>query len=249
MNALILAAGLGTRLKPLTDTMPKALIPVNDKPLLMHLMERLKMSGFDNVVINVHHFAKQIIDYIKQEKFFGINVTISDESDLLLDTGGAIKKAAGLFGDNKPFLVHNVDIFHNINLKELYRQYAYASDATLLVSDRITSRYLLFDEDNRLVGWTNLNTGEVKSPFESVRMNPAAFNRFAFSGIHIFSQNLVHLMDKWEKRFSIIDFYLQACQEYNIKGINYPDLKLLDVGKLDSLEKAEIFLTNQTSIL
>ena len=249
MNALILAAGLGTRLKPLTDTMPKALVSVNEKPLLLHLVERLKMSGFDNIVVNVHHFAQQIIDYIKQEKSFGINISISDESDMLLDTGGAIKKAVGLFSDNNPFLVHNVDIFHNINLKNLYGQYAFAADATLVVSDRITSRYLLFDEDDRLVGWTNLNTGEVKSPFESVKKNPAAYNRFAFSGIHIFSNSLVHEMEQWEQRFSIIDFYLQACQKFNIVGVNYPKLKLLDVGKLDSLEKAELFLKSQTSKL
>lgn len=249
MNALILAAGLGTRLKPLTDTMPKALVPVNGKPLLMLLVERLKMSGFDNLVINVHHFAQQIIDYINKENSFGINVAISDESDMLLDTGGAIKKAAKLFENSNPFLVHNVDVFHNLNLKDIYLKNAFAADATLVVSDRVTSRYLLFNDDYNLVGWTNLNTGEVKSPFENVRKNPAAYNRFAFSGIHIFSHSLLKRMDKWPDRFSIIDFYLDACKDYTIRAINRLDLQLLDVGKLDSLEQAKEFLNCQTAIL
>ena len=165
MNALILAAGLGTRLKPLTDTMPKALVPVNGKPLLLLLIERLKSAGFDNLVINVHHFSNQIIDYLNEQHYLGMNISISDETDKLLDTGGAIKKAATLFHDDNPFIVHNVDIFHNIDLKKLYDRYAHAADAVLVVSDRDTTRYLLFeDKSNRLVGWINIKTGEVKSP-------------------------------------------------------------------------------------
>lgn len=244
MNALILAAGLGTRLKPLTDTMPKALVPVNGKPLLLLLIERLKSAGFDNLVINVHHFSNQIIDYLNEQHSFGMNISVSDETDKLLDTGGAIKKAAMLFPDNNPFLVHNVDIFHNIDLKKLYNRYAHSADAVLVVSDRNTSRYLLFEnKSNRLVGWINIKTGEVKSPYEDVRNNPSIYNRLAFSGIHIFSSSLLNKMEEWGDRFSIIDFYLNACENYNIIGLIKPNLRLLDVGKLDSLSEAEQFLS------
>lgn len=240
-NALILAAGLGTRLKPLTDTMPKALVPVNGKPLLFHLIERLKNDGFTEMVVNVHHFASQIIDYVNNNNSFDINLKISDESDMLLDTGGAIKKAATLFGNDAPILIHNVDIFHNLNLNDVYRQYAFCADAVLIVSDRVTSRYLLFNEDNRLVGWMNLKTGEVKSPYAEVIANPAAYNRFAFSGIHIFSHSLLKPMSHWPQKFSVIDFYLDVCKDFNIQGIFMENLKLLDVGKLDSIEEAEHF--------
>ncbi len=242
MNAFILAAGLGTRLKPLTDTMPKAMVPVAGKPLILHLINRLKEAGTVNVVVNVHHFAQQIIGYINNNNQFGINIRISDETEKLLETGGAIKKAVSLFPNNEPFLVHNVDIFHNLNLKKLYDDYAHAADAVLFVSDRSTSRYLLFDSDNRLVGWTNIKTGEVKSPFMEVKANPSVYVRLAFSGIHIFSPALAALMNSWPDRFPIIDFYLEACATKKILGVNIPDLRLLDVGKLDTITEAEEFL-------
>lgn len=243
MNALILAAGLGTRLKPLTDTMPKAMLPVAGKPLIAHQIERLKKSGFNHLVVNVHHFASQIVDFI-QDNDFDIDITISDESDMLLDTGGAIKKAALLFKDKQPFLVHNVDIFHNIDLYKVFTQYASLADATLIVSRRVTTRYLLFDQDSHLVGWMNLNTGEVKSPFEEVRNNPAAYNRYAFSGMHIFSHALLKTMDDWPDKFSIIDFYLSACATHQISGLVIEDLRLLDVGKLDTITEAESFINH-----
>lgn len=244
MNAFILAAGLGTRLKPLTDTMPKAMVPVAGKPLIFHLINRLKEAGVENIVVNIHHFAQQIVDYVNKNNSFGLNILFSDETDQLLETGGAIKKAVSLFPDNEPFLVHNVDVFHNLDLRSLYNKYAHAADAILFVSDRITSRYLLFNQENRLVGWTNLKTGEVKSPFEEVRANPAGYSRLAFSGIHIFSPGLAALMDSWPDRFSVIDFYLDACAAKRILGVNIPDLRLLDVGKLDTITEAEEFLVN-----
>ena len=244
MNALILAAGLGTRLKPLTDTMPKALVQVNGKPLLQLVIEKLKCYGFDNIVVNVHHFAQQIIDFIDAKYNFGINVKISDESEKLLDTGGAIKKAMTLFDDESPVLVHNVDIMHDINLRDMYETYAYKSDATLLVSQRKTSRYLLVDSHGCLKGWTNINTGEVKSPIDCVIQHPDDYERVAFSGIHFFSRNLLNQMNTWCDRFSIIDFYLDVCNKYDISVVNLPNMKLLDVGKLDTITEAERFVTS-----
>ena len=169
MKALVLAAGLGTRLKPLTDTTPKALIPVLGTPLIEILIKRLIANGCDEVVVNVHHFSQQIIDFLQQKEHFGISIHISDESEKLLDTGGAIKKAGRLFSDDTPFLVHNVDILHNLDLRAFYHQYAHQAEAVLIVSQRDTQRYLLFNDKDELVGWTNIKTGEVKSPFEEVK--------------------------------------------------------------------------------
>ena len=140
---MVFAAGLGTRLKPLTDTMPKALVPVGGRTLLEHVVTRLAGQGFDEMIINVHHHAEQIIDYLKEKKNFGIRIEISDEREMLLDTGGGIRKAAHFFNDGEPFLVHNVDILSDANLKELYEIHkAQGNDATLLVKERETSRYL-----------------------------------------------------------------------------------------------------------
>ena len=172
MNALIFAAGLGTRLKPLTDTMPKAMVPVNGKPLVQILIEKLKSIGVTEIVINVHHFAQQIIDFVEANDSFGIDIKFSDETDMLLETGGGLKKAARLFSNDKPILVHNVDILSNADLLSLYNN---ATSTTLLVSQRNTQRYLLFDKDDRLVGWTNIATGEVKSPFPSLSLAPHGF--------------------------------------------------------------------------
>src|SRR5690606_32019928 len=154
MKAMIFAAGMGTRLKPLTDTIPKALVPVGGKPLLQHIIEKLKRFGFNEIIINIHHFGQQIIDFVQENNSFDIRIEFSDEREQLLDTGGGIKKAAWFFDDNKPFLVHNVDILSNIDLQELYHFHLKNNTiATLLCSIRQTSRYLLFDTDNHLRGW------------------------------------------------------------------------------------------------
>ena len=145
MKALIFAAGLGTRLKPLTDNKPKALVEVYGEPLLAHVLRKLARSGYTEVVINVHHFGEQIIDYIGQHPIEGMDIRISDERTALLDTGGGIRQAGELFTqDGKPFLIHNVDIFSNLDLKDFYTTYPTCEGATLLVSERKTSRYLLF---------------------------------------------------------------------------------------------------------
>lgn len=239
MQAMIFAAGLGTRLKPLTDSMPKALVPVCGKPLLAHTIERLKGAGADEIVVNVHHFSDQIVDYLATHDF-DISIKISDESEQLLDTGGGLRKALPLFSQqDQPVLIHNVDILSNIPLTQFYSSHQ-QNDATLLVSERQTSRYLLFDDKDRLVGWTNINTGEVKSPYKD--LNVEKCKRYAFSGIHCFVPRLGKLMVDFPDKFSIIDFYLSVCDKVTIKCHFQKDLRLLDVGKLDSLEQAERFL-------
>ena len=228
-QAMIFAAGLGTRLKPLTDTMPKALVRVGGQPLLWHVIQKLKRSGYERIVVNVHHFAGQIVDYLKANDNFGLDIRISDESSMLLETGGGIKKALPLFDPTEPILIHNVDILSNLDLTAL------PTDAPLLVvSQRQTKRYLLFDDTMRLQGWTNIETGEVKGT--------RAERELAFSGIHMFHPSLAPLLADWPERFPIMDFYLKACGDHLIRGYEARDLRLLDVGKLDTLDKAEDFI-------
>lgn len=199
---MIFAAGLGTRLRPLTDTMPKALVPVGGKPLLLRVVEKLKDAGFDDFVINVHHFADMIEDYARANGYFGVRVTFSDERDLLRDTGGGILHARNLLlGDKAPdksdsadgfFLVHNVDIISNLDIRWFCSQARPDALAVLLVSERQSSRYLLFDDSMRLVGWTNVKTGEVKSPYRDLDVSKC--HRYAFSGIHLVSDRIFGAM-------------------------------------------------------
>lgn len=259
---MIFAAGLGTRLKPLTDTMPKALVRVGGEPLIKRVIMNLAAAGVNRIVVNVHHFAGQIIDYLKDNDNFGLDIRISDETAGLLETGGGIKKAAPLFDPAAPILIHNVDILSNVNLSEFYQiasrseeseggsekgrvkseesNCCGAVDAVLLVSWRKTKRYLLFNDDMKLVGWTNIETGEVRSPYPE--LNPKKCRMYAFAGIHALSPRLLKMMDEFPDRFGIIDFYLKACASHNIKGYVKDDLKLMDIGKLDTLAQAEEFL-------
>lgn len=268
---MIFAAGLGTRLKPLTDTMPKALVSVDGKPLIKHVISRLKCAGASRVVVNVHHFADSIIEYLNANGNFGIDIRVSDERGQLLETGGGIKKASAFFDADKPVLIHNVDILSNINLRKIYQEADDSqADAMLLVSGRSTKRYLLFDDAMRLAAWTNVETGEVKSPDAALAdeikrgydaangqsvdgltaetlATPAfgvypSLRKYAFSGVHVFSPRLFPLMDSWPERFPIMDFYLKNCASANIKGYALDDLRLMDVGKLDTLHEAERFI-------
>ena len=260
---MILAAGLGTRLKPLTDTMPKALVPVSGQPLLDIVVSRLLTADYDHFVINVHHFAQQIRDYVATRDYAHM-VRFSDETDQLLETGGGLKKAAPLFRDDEPILIHNVDILDNVDYSWFSRQHLPDEDAVLLVSRRKTKRYLLFDNAMRLMGWKNIETGEVKSPFPWLReaeitiddelnvvaaANSSLFtlhsslHAFAFSGIHSFSPRLFKLMDRFPERFPIIDFYLSVCHRSHIVGCVKDDLRLMDVGKIETLDQAEKFIS------
>lgn len=243
MKAMIFAAGLGTRLKPLTDHMPKALVPVAGKPMLEHVICKLKESGFTEIVINIHHFGEQILDFLKANNNFGLTIHISDERDELLDTGGGVKKAATFFQGNEPFLIHNVDILSDTNLKELYDYHVQSgNDATLLASKRQTVRYLLFDSKNRLSGWVNKNTLQTKP--KGFVYDENLYKEYAFSGIHVASPSLFKYMDhNWTGKFSIMDFYLQTCNTAQLGGCLKENLNLIDIGKPETLEKAQEFLT------
>lgn len=238
---MLFAAGKGTRLKPLTDHMPKALVEVGGRPLLDIVMCRLVAAGVSEVVINVHHFASQITDYIATHDW-GVPVKVSDESDALLDTGGGLRKALPLFtpGD-APILLHNVDILSDADLTAFYARSA-GYDATLMVSDRVTQRYLLFDDDGLLRGWTNIATGEVRSPYPHLDVD--RLHRHAFSGIHCVSPSLLKHMKDWPEKYPIMDFYLSMCDKLAIHADFRPSLHLLDVGKQDTLSAAEAFLSN-----
>lgn len=227
-QAMIFAAGLGTRLKPLTDTMPKALVTVGGMPLIWHVIMKLKAAGYERIVVNVHHFAQQIVDYLAANGNFGLDIRISDETGGLLETGGGIRKALPLFDQSSPILIHNVDILSNLNLAALP-----ADETVLVVSERKTKRYLQFDDTMRLVGWKNIETGEVKG---------REARSLAFSGIHVLGPSMFPLLEDWPQRFPIMDFYLAVCNQQLIRGYEACNLRLLDVGKLDTLEQAELFL-------
>lgn len=254
MNALILAAGLGTRLKPVTDYIPKALFPINGKPLLQHIIEKLSIGTTDgtapDIVVNTYHHADQIINFIQiTREAWNASITVSDERPNLLDTGGAIKHALPKFKNSKPILIHNVDIISNINIEKFYYDNQ-QHDATLLVSQRKTTRYLIFDSDMLLAGWINLNTGEIKTPYPELQEMPVTmfdtdnyttrdkkYQLYAFSGIHIITHPLTETMMKWQDRFSIIDFYLANCKKYKIHAYIQPDLKITDAGKIEDISR------------
>jgi NDP-sugar pyrophosphorylase family protein len=239
MKAMIFAAGLGTRLKPITDSIPKALLPIANKPLLEHVILKLKNAGFNQLVVNVHHFPDQIIDFLHANSNFGIDIQIADERLKLLDTGGGIKNIESIFPGNEPFLVHNVDILSNIDLNDLYAEHCKNNPlATLVVSKRDTFRYLLF-EQNQLRGWINEKTNETKP--EGFQLN-GEYQKLAFSGIQILSHNVFNRMNAYPDKFPIMDFYLNTCSSENIVGYIPTDLKLLDVGKLNVLDDAEAFV-------
>ena len=242
MKAFVLAAGLGTRLRPLTDRMPKALVPVGGVPLLEQLFIRLKDAGYDEIVVNVHHFADMIEDFLAEKENFGLKVEISDERDLLRETGGAIRHAAPLLESPEGhFLVHNVDIISDLDLRWFDARFATGDGqlADLLVTGRKTSRYLLFDDSMRLVGWTDIRTGEVRSPYPG--LDPESCRRLAFSGIHNISTAILPLMASWPEKFSIIDFYLSLCDKYLIRGIEADGVSIFDAGtKVDISTEAPV---------
>lgn len=243
MKTMIFAAGLGTRLKPITDTLPKALVPVKGKPLLYHVCRKLSMAGLDDFVVNVYHFADKIIGYLSTDPVPGAGFAVSDERPELLETGGGIKHAKELLLDGaeseEPFLVHNVDIISNLDVKWFLSQWRSDALAVLLVSERVTRRYLLFDDDMRLVGWTNIATGEVRSPYSD--LDPSKCRRYAFSGIHLISNSVFGVMDSegMPERFSIMDFYLRIADRYPVYACVQPGLELVDVGKVDTLAALE----------
>lgn len=244
---MIFAAGLGTRLKPYTDHCPKAMVEVAGKPMIAHQLMKLKRAGFTHVVINVHHYAEQIISYVDANQGFGLKVTFSDERGQLLDTGGGIRKALSLFDTTNPVLIHNVDIFSNADLAALYAKHIESgNDASLLVSKRDTSRYFIFDDKDSLVAWKNIQTSEVRTSnndlrtiLDQVNGDDATYRLRAFSGIHIIAPTLFPLLEKQDEVFSITNFYWQQSSQHAIRGIEAPqDFRWVDAGKPEALAKA-----------
>lgn len=297
MKALIFAAGLGTRLRPLTDSLPKALVNVGGETLLSHVIRRLKAAGLDDIVINTCFFAEKISTYLAENNNFGIRISISDERGVLrndalsavggavsdtlsspdgaahdphralhsaasglvsdkgsdtfdslppiespLETGGGIRFAEPLLKGSGHFLIHNVDIVSDLDLPWFISQSTPNSLATLLVSERKTQRYFLFDDDMRMVGWTNIATGEVRSPYPG--LDPTHYRKLAFAGIHILSEKAFGLFGEYGfgRKFSITDFYIRSCKDYPIYGIAPDNLTLIDVGKHDTLALADSWL-------
>jgi NDP-sugar pyrophosphorylase family protein len=238
MKAMIFAAGLGTRLKPLTDNKPKALVEIKNIPLLQIVLTKLKDYGFDEVIINVHHFADKIIDYLESKNNFGIHIQISDERDLLLDTGGGLKKASWFFNDGKPFLVYNVDVLSDIDFHKLYRTHLLTNSfVTLAVRNRESQRYFLFNKENILCGWKNIKTGDTKI----TRQSESQLKPLANSGIQIIDPRIFNLMPD-EKVFSIIDLYLKLAPDYKISAFIHDENYWLDLGKKENLAEAEKLL-------
>ena len=244
-TAMILAAGLGTRLKALTQDKPKALVPLNGKPLLQHCIENLIANGFHHIVINVHHFGEQIIDFVEQSKF-DADIQISDERDLLMDTGGGIVKASPLFKDSKAVLVHNVDIISNVNLGEMSQQFIESKDdAWLLTQDRETNRKLLFDDENQLVGWMNKAEGQYKwvhpeKDGPSTGSGTCRYQEMAFSGLHFFRSDLFAEFEC--KPQSVIDLYLNLARTKRIISEPIQPDYWFDLGKPEQLHAAENYL-------
>jgi len=266
VHGLIFAAGLGTRLKPLTDTMPKALVPLAGKPLLQWQVEKLRDAGITDIVVNVHHFPDMIIDTIRANNGWGCNIQISDERDCLLDTGGGLRKAKELLLSTQPstlnpqpspILACNVDILSNIDIKALIAAHDPQTLGTLVVSERKTQRYFLFDEDFSLRGWTNIATGEVKpaSLSEAAHSIIPSFQLLAFSGMQVLSPAIFDHMERVvaEKgdKFSLVDLYLSVCEENHqspitnhqsiLRAFVPQDYRMMDVGKIDQIEEAERF--------
>jgi NDP-sugar pyrophosphorylase family protein len=228
MKAMILAAGLGTRMKPLTNIMPKALVDVNGRTLLEIAINKLIKADVDEIVVNVHHFANQIEAFLKSRDF-GIPIHISDERDMILGNGGGIKHAERFLTGDDPFFVHNVDVISDIDLMAMLYLYQTSNAmAILAVRKRDTKRMLCFDDDHHLCGWKNKETGELKGQDG---------NELAFSGIHLIHPGLLDMMP--EGNFNIIDFYLEAAKTQSILAYDHSEGQWLDVGTPERLKKAE----------
>lgn len=235
MKAMLLAAGLGTRLKPFTNHHPKALAPVNGQPLLERNIRYLQRFGITDVVVNVHHFAGQIIDLVEKEKGWGSHVVISHETGLEpLETGGGLAFAKELLSANEPFVVMNADILTNLDLAKFIAAHHEDSLATLAVTQRISSRVLLFDEQHALAGWRNNLTGETKGIADGT--DHLQLRAMAFSGVQVVSQQLLQQLQPG--RYSTIDVYLKHSGSGRIKGYDHSGDLLLDCGKPEALEQA-----------
>ncbi|MCQ2298425.1 MAG: nucleotidyltransferase family protein [Bacteroidales bacterium] len=238
MEAFVLAAGLGTRLRPLTNSRPKALVEVDGKSLLEINLEKIIAAGASRIVVNVHHFGEQIIEFL-HSRTWDCEVVVSDERGMLLDTGGGLKKAQRLFSGKEPVLIHNVDILSRIPLTEMADQHiADNCLATMAVSERDTSRYLLFGHDKRLIGWHKKGTEEylwADKPMED-------YKPMAFSGIAVVSPEFFDMLPDAERPYTIIPCYVHAAKDHVIKGFEHNAEDWMDVGKPETLAQAHKIL-------
>lgn len=233
MKALIFAAGKGTRLKPFTDSHPKALAPVNEVPLLERNIKYLQSYGINDFVINVYHFGEQIVDFLKKNDNFGAKIEISDEKDELLETGGGLVFARKFLDFDEDFLIMNADILTDLNINDFVKYHQEKKDfATLAVSDRSSSRKLLFNNDYILRGWLNVQTGE-----QRLAEFNAGFKALAFSGIHCINPQIFNKIKRTGK-FSIMEEYLDLMLTESIHGFHH-EAHLIDVGKPESIAEAE----------
>ena len=253
MKAMIFAAGLGTRLKPLTDTLPKALVPLAGKTLLQWQIEKLKAAGIRDIVVNIHHFPDMIINYLRDNDNFGCNIQVSDERDMLLETGGGLRKAEALLGSEvqefrsseEGILICNVDILSNIDIPTLLQAYNPDEMGVVVVSERETQRYLLFNKENRLCGWTNIATGEVRGPISNTQYPISNTQKLAFSGMQVLNPRIFDCMDEVVKqkgeKFSLIDLYLSIAEKEILRAYIPENYHMMDVGKINQLSEAESF--------
>ena len=246
MKALVFAAGLGTRLRPLTNDRPKALVEVGGRTMLEHVITHLASAGVDDITINIHHFGEKIIEFLAKKSNFGLNIHISDERDLLLDTGGGLLKARPFLDGDEPFIVHNADVLTDLDLKAMYEFHvAHQALSTILVKPRQTQRYFLFNPECRLRGWVNKATGETKP--SGYVYNPTQVEALAFGCVHVISPTIFDALEKYSvqkgKVFSIAPFYAEMCHQYEFYGYQQKeDYKWLDVGKPETLaQAAEMF--------
>jgi len=241
MKAMILAAGLGTRLKPFTDENPKALLPVGGKPMLQRVAEKLIHAGVTYIVVNIHHHPEKMKKFISGLRYPGVTFYISDETQQLLDTGGGVKKAEKFLKGEQPFFVYNSDVLCDIDLKALSDFHLKSKAlATLAVTSRESSRYFLWD-DNRLSGWENTKTGE-KILLSSTGEKP--LKRMAFSGIHVLSPSIFEPMEG-KKRFSINQVYLRLAQTHLINCFEHDEKFWADLGTPEKLARAETLIRTQ----
>jgi NDP-sugar pyrophosphorylase family protein len=235
---MILAAGRGTRLGALTEHTPKALVEINGKPMLEHLLIKLIHAGYEEFIINVHHHAKQIIEYLQQKQYFGKRIEISDESAQLLDTGGGLQKASHFFDGKAPLLVHNVDIVTDLNLQHFLKAHIDSgAKASLAVRERETARNFVFDTNLHLKGWINKQTGECIPP--SLRIEHS--KHYAFSGIQILQPELLQTMNQ-RGAYSLTHWYLELMDHYDIRGYVHNEGYWNDVGKPAALEEANAYM-------
>ncbi|MGH1337918.1 MAG: nucleotidyltransferase family protein [Aureispira sp.] len=240
MRAFLFAAGLGTRLRPLTNDRPKALVEVAGKTLLQHAIEYLQQQGITDIVLNIHHFGALVLAHLEAHHNFGCRIQISDERGELLETGGALAKAAPLLEGSDPIVLYNVDVLTNLNIQTMLAQHqSQGALATLAIRQRESSRYLLFDEQQRLSGWQNTITKEKRVERLVENLQP-----YAFSGIHIIEPTLLSYLPQQQGAFSIIPAYLDLAAKQPLIGYPHDQDYWFDVGKPERLEAATHFLNS-----